>query len=176
MKQALKHVTLLIAIVTVAMAFGCAKKPVSEALPTDTPAATTTSASDSGQDSTFSSQSVSDVDTPRVPTALQRVHFEFDSYVLDGSAKAALEDNATYLKAYADKRVQIEGHCDERGSDEYNLVLGEKRARATKAYLVTLGIDSRRLSVISFGEERPLDPASGEAAWAKNRRAEFVTR
>jgi len=173
MKQTLKQLILLVAILCMAMAFGCAKKPVSD----DGAAGGATATTDgSGQNGSFSSQSVSDATASKVPASLQRIHFDFDSYILTGSAKAALEDNAAYLKAHANERVQIEGHCDERGSDEYNLVLGEKRARATKAFLVTLGVDSRRLSVISYGEERPLDPSSSETAWSKNRRAEFVTR
>jgi peptidoglycan-associated lipoprotein len=71
-------------------------------------------------------------------------------------------------------RVSIEGHCDERGSDEYNLALGEKRAKAAMSYLVTLGVPAARLSIISYGEEKPLDAGHGEDVWAKNRRAEFV--
>jgi len=176
MKQHQKHVILLIAIFCVALAFGCAKKPVTDEEVSSAPPATSASTDSGGQDGTFSSQSVSDTPAASIPASLQRVHFDFDSYVLTGSAKATLEDNAAYLKAHATEQVQIEGHCDERGSDEYNLVLGEKRARATKAFLVSLGVDGRRLSVISYGEERPLDPSSDENAWSKNRRAEFVTR
>ncbi|PLY01474.1 MAG: peptidoglycan-associated lipoprotein [Desulfuromonas sp.] len=173
MQKSFSRMILLIAVLAMVTAIGCAKQPVSDDGSGSTAAGSTSS---SGQDGTFSSQDVSESSDANVPASLQRIHFDFDSYVLTGSAKAALEDNAAHLKANPNKRVQIEGHCDERGSDEYNLVLGEKRARATKAYLVTLGIDSRRLSVISFGEERPLDPSSTERAWAKNRRAEFVTR
>lgn len=173
MKQNLKRIIVLIAILSISLGIGCAKKPVSDDGAAGGAAGTTDG---SGQNGSFSSQSVTDATASNVPSSLQRIHFDFDSYVLTSSSKAALEDNAAYLKAHADAKVQIEGHCDERGSDEYNLVLGEKRARATRAYLVSLGIDSRRLSVISFGEERPLDPSSGESAWSKNRRAEFVTR
>jgi len=173
MKPLYQRLLVLLVLVTVTLAFGCAKKPVSDDGMAGGPAADT---GGTGQDSSFSSQSVSDSAAPQVPASLQRIHFDFDSYVLSPESKATLQDNADYLKAYTGKRVQIEGHCDERGSDEYNLVLGEKRARATKAYLVSLGIDDRRIDVISFGEERPLDPASNENAWAKNRRAEFVGR
>ena len=173
MKKTLQHTLTLLLILAVALVFGCAKKPVA-----DSGAGTGDSGATSsgGQDRSFSSQQVTDSEAARVPSSLLRIHFDFDSYVLTSTAKATLEDNAAYLKANANARVQIEGHCDERGSDEYNLVLGEKRARATRAYLETLGVDGRRLSVISFGEERPLDPSSNENAWSKNRRAEFVTR
>jgi len=104
---------------------------------------------------------------------LQRIHFDFDQYVLTDVAKRKLSKNAKLLKASPGVKVKIEGHCDERGSDEYNLALGEKRALATKSYLVSLGVSASSLSVISYGEEMPLDPSKTEEAWAKNRRAEF---
>ena len=107
---------------------------------------------------------------------LERIHFGFDRFDLSAEAQAILANNATWIKANPAARVQIEGHCDERGSDEYTLALGERRALAAKNYLVSLGVPADRLSVISYGEERPLDPARTEAAYALNRRAEFVTR
>ncbi len=109
-------------------------------------------------------------------SALQRIHFDFDQYVLTDSAKQILAGNAELMKAAPGVAVKIEGHCDERGSDEYNLALGEKRALATKNYLVSLGVPAGDLSVISYGEEMPLDPAKTEEAWAKNRRAEFKVK
>ena len=105
--------------------------------------------------------------------ALQRIFFEFDQYTLSAEARRTLADNAEYLKENPQIKVLIEGHCDERGSDEYNLALGEKRAQAVKNYLVSLGVEPGRLSVISYGEELPLDPGRGEEAWSRNRRAEF---
>ena len=109
-------------------------------------------------------------------SGLVRIHFDFDQYVLTYDAKQILGKNANLLKAAPSVKVQIEGHCDERGSDEYNLALGEKRAIAAKNYLTSLGVAASRLSVISYGEEMPLDPAHTEAAWAKNRRAEFKAK
>ncbi len=106
-------------------------------------------------------------------SGLQRIHFDFDQYVLTDEAKAILVSNAGLLSAAPGVKIQIEGHCDERGSDEYNLALGEKRALATKNYLVSLGIADSRMSVISYGEELPLDPSGTKEAWAQNRRAEF---
>lgn len=106
-------------------------------------------------------------------SGLQRIYFDFDQYVLTPSAKQILADNASLLKAAPAVKILIEGHCDERGSDEYNLALGQKRALATKSYLVSLGIVNYRVSVISYGEEMPLDAARTDDAWAKNRRAEF---
>ncbi len=105
---------------------------------------------------------------------LQRIHFDFDSYVLTKDARDILTKDAELLLKKITAKVTIEGHCDERGSDEYNLALGEKRAKAAMNYLVTLGIPADRLSVISYGKEKPLDPGHDEAAWAKNRRDEFV--
>ena len=107
---------------------------------------------------------------------LQRIHFDFDQYVLTDAAKRKLSQNAKLIKASPGVKVKIEGHCDERGSDEYNLALGEKRALATKSYLVSLGVSASGLSVISYGEEMPLDPSMTEDAWAKNRRAEFKVK
>ncbi|MBE9486523.1 MAG: peptidoglycan-associated lipoprotein Pal [Desulfuromonadales bacterium] len=109
-------------------------------------------------------------------SGLLRIYFDFDQYVLTDAARQQLARNASLLKAAPTINVQIEGHCDERGSDEYNLALGEKRAMATKSHLVSLGVSIGRVSIISYGEEIPLDPAKTEAAWAKNRRAEFNAR
>ena len=104
---------------------------------------------------------------------LKDVNFAFDSYQLDGTAKSLLQANANWLKANSSRRVQIEGHCDERGTNEYNMVLGANRARATMDYERSLGIDASRMSTVSYGEELPLDPRHNEEAWAKNRRAHF---
>lgn len=106
---------------------------------------------------------------------LERVFFDFDSFVLSQTARDILYRNAeVLLKKQASLKVMLEGHCDERGSDEYNLALGEKRAKAARDYLTTLGVQPERLSIISYGKEKPLDPGHGEDAWAKNRRVEFV--
>lgn len=107
-------------------------------------------------------------------TSLERIFFDFDSYVLTQSARDTLSKNAEWLLKNSSAKLQIEGHCDERGSDEYNLALGEKRAKAAEKYLSTLGVPKERLSTISYGKEKPLDPGHGEAAWAKNRRDEFI--
>lgn len=105
---------------------------------------------------------------------LQTIHFEYDSYTLTDSAKSQLQNNAGILKGNGKMNIQIEGHCDERGGIQYNLALGEKRANSVKKYLSDKGIANDRLTTISFGKERPLDPASTEAAWNRNRRANFV--
>lgn len=107
---------------------------------------------------------------------LQDAFFDFDDFSLRSDAKAALDNDAKYMEQNASANVIIEGHCDERGSVEYNLALGEKRARAAKDYLVSYGIPAARITTISYGKERPFDPGHDEAAWAKNRRAHFVTK
>jgi len=104
---------------------------------------------------------------------MERIYFDFDQFTLSSEARQILGANAKYLNTVGDVNVVIEGHCDERGSDEYNLALGESRALAAKSYLVSLGISAKRLSVISYGEEKALVDAANEEAWAKNRRAEF---
>lgn len=111
----------------------------------------------------------------KLESALERIFFDFDSYLLAPAARGKLAKSAEVMKKNGGARIRIEGHCDERGSDEYNLALGEKRARSAMQYLVTLGIAADRLSIISYGEEKSADSGHDEAAWAKNRRDEFVT-
>ena len=174
---------LLLLIATALLAAGCAKKPAA-----DTTAADTTVSEELGQDmmqtegvdemglgeSAIEEGAASEfgVATAAVP-ALQRIHFEFDQYNLSSEAQELLVGNAAYMQANPDQIIRIEGYCDERGSDEYNLALGQRRALAAKNYLVSLGIDPQRLSVISYGEELPLDPSGTDEAFALNRRAEF---
>lgn len=105
---------------------------------------------------------------------LRPVFFTLDSDQLDADGQKALNDDAAVLKKYPTWTVTIEGHCDERGTAEYNLALGERRAVAARAYLVSLGIPAERLRTVSYGKEFPFDPGHDEAAWAKNRRAHFV--
>lgn len=104
---------------------------------------------------------------------LKDVHFAFDSYELDAAAKATIRANADWMNENASARAQVEGHCDERGTNEYNMALGNKRAQAARDYLGSLGVDAGRLSTVSYGEELPVDPRKTEEAWAKNRRAHF---
>jgi peptidoglycan-associated lipoprotein len=106
--------------------------------------------------------------------SLENIYFDFDSYVLTTNSRETLSKNAELLQKNSSVNIQIAGHCDERGSDEYNLALGEKRAKAALNYLTTLGVKGPRLSTISYGKEKPVDPGHDEAAWAKNRRDEFI--
>ena len=105
---------------------------------------------------------------------LKDIHFNFDKYDIRPGDTVILKENAEILKKYLKVKIQIEGHCDERGTNEYNLALGERRANSTKNYLVSLGISPDRISTISYGEEKPLDPGHNEEAWGKNRRAHTV--
>lgn len=100
-----------------------------------------------------------------------KVYFEFDSSALDNADRDTLGRQATWLAKNGTVPVVIEGHCDERGTREYNLALGERRANATKNYLIALGISASRMSIVSYGKERPEAPGSDEASWARNRRA-----
>ncbi|MEE4361591.1 MAG: peptidoglycan-associated lipoprotein Pal [Pseudomonadales bacterium] len=101
-------------------------------------------------------------------------YFEFDRTELTPQARTLLAEHADYLRTHGAVRIVIQGHADERGTREYNLALGERRAAAVSDYLQSLGVSSSQLSLVSYGEERPVDPRSTEAAWAKNRRAELV--
>lgn len=113
-----------------------------------------------------------------IPTAegeglFRDVHFDYDSHAISDLARQDIEFNAQILRSQSSLRIQLEGHCDERGTAEYNLALGNKRAQAVAQVLASLGIGQARVETISYGEEVPLDPGHGEAAWAQNRRVHF---
>lgn len=105
---------------------------------------------------------------------LQSVPFEYDQHLLTATAQDILAANAAILKAQGRLRVTLAGYCDERGADQYNIALGERRAEAVRNYLLSLGISDGRLEAVSYGEEKPVDPGHDESAWVKNRRVEFV--
>ena len=104
---------------------------------------------------------------------LEVVHFDYDSSKLTGNAKEILNNNGQYLKENSNLDIVIEGHCDDRGSTEYNLALGERRANSVRNYLANLGISRNRMRTVSYGEEKPIARGNNEKAWAQNRRAEF---
>ena len=105
---------------------------------------------------------------------LKDIYFDFDKYDIRQGDAEILKGSAALLAKFPNVKIQVEGHCDERGTGEYNLALGERRANSTKNYLVSLGISVNRISIISYGKERPLDPGHNEEAWTKNRRAHTV--
>ncbi len=134
----------------------------------------TSAAADMGQ-----SGSASSLDAWRKGVApnegpLKSIYFDFDRYDLNADARKTLQTNASWLKVHPAARIQIEGHCDERGTSEYNLGLGAKRSQAARDYLVTLGISVERVKTISYGEEIPVCREQAESCWQKNRNARFV--
>ena len=105
---------------------------------------------------------------------IKDIHFDFDKFDIRPGDAEVLKENAALLTKHPTKKIQVEGHCDERGSIEYNLALGERRANSAKKYLISLGMPADRISTISYGKEKPLDSGHNEEAWAKNRRAHTV--
>lgn len=160
---------LLIAAGSVILA-GCASKAPKQ-LPPDPGPATSTSTGDTSGRAIPGSQA----DFVERMMGQDTVYFDTDRYNIDSQDMAALQAQAQWLQQYPAKRATIEGHCDERGTREYNLALGERRANAAKNYLVSLGVDAARVSTVSFGKERPMALGSNEDAWSKNRRAVTVT-
>jgi len=160
---------LLAATAMIAVA-GCAKKPPKELppAPEQAPAAEAPPPAETGPVPGSQAHFLANV-------ASDRVFFDLDQSDIDAEDQATLRSQAAYLKQYPNVRVTIEGHCDERGTREYNLALGERRANAAKNYLASQGIDAGRISTISYGKERPDALGSDEASWAKNRRAVTVT-
>ena len=171
-----RTLVILTALVASGLAVGCARKgreapptpppapPVSTPTPVPTPAPTPTP-----------------VPTPppapgSTPVEFEPAFFDFDSYALRDDARAVLDRDARMLRDHPDVKITIEGHCDERGTVEYNQALGEKRAQAARDYLVAAGSDGNRIQTISYGKERPFSPGHDEGAWAQNRRAHFVVR
>ena len=124
------------------------------------------------EEAVMETEPVDDLDM-KIPV-LGDVFFAYDSAKLTSEAERALQKNAIQLKDASEADVTIEGHCDERGTIAYNLALGERRAKAAKDYIVSLGVPATRVKVLSYGKERPFDPGHNEAAWSKNRRAHFV--
>ncbi|HSL91669.1 MAG TPA: peptidoglycan-associated lipoprotein Pal [Candidatus Limnocylindrales bacterium] len=114
--------------------------------------------------------------TQEKPSPFQDIRFDFDRSAVREDAKPILAAVADYMKKNRGAKLVIEGHCDERGTSEYNMALGDRRAESTRAYLASLGVPASALSTVSFGKEKPLDPGHNEGAWAKNRRAHFVLR
>ena len=188
MKQ--RMIALLAALsMTALVAGGCASKDV---VKTEEPAAATVKAEtapvpqppvkteEPARQATEAPVAITPADSQPVKaeteaSAFETVYFDFDKSDLRQDARNTLTKNAEImLKSKQSAKIKIEGHCDERGSAEYNIALGERRATSAMQYLITLGVQSDRLSIISYGKEKPAVQGSGEEAWAKNRRAEFV--
>ena len=110
----------------------------------------------------------------RTEHALEDIYFDFDKYDIRAKGREILQQNAEWLQKNPGAKIKIEGHCDERGTTEYNLALGERRAMSIKKYLISLGISTERLYTISYGEEHPIDTGHNQEAWAKNRRGHLI--
>ncbi len=117
---------------------------------------------------------VGTVENSRTSVGFLPVYFDFDKSLVRPDQVQRMEANAAYLKSNPNVKIQIQGNCDERGTNEYNMALGERPAMSAKKYLVNLGIEANRLNTISFGEERPINPGHNEAAWSENRRDDFA--
>ncbi len=174
--------TLYPALVTLGLTLmGCHK----QAAPVTTPS-TSPGNSGTGTTPTTATSGAGNRTTPNDPSAAaeaerkmalatmgETIHFEYNRFDIRPSDQVILDAKAGLLTKYPSLRIRVSGHADERGSDEYNLVLGNQRALAAKEYLQRKGIDASRIDIVSYGEEHPADPASTEEAWAKNRRDEF---
>ncbi len=170
MKRSQIPLIFLLALLLMTINLGCGGGPK----PTDeevSPVDTTTTVSEEPVDE----ETVTEELPPEIikESQFETVYFDFDKFNLRSDAKSGLDGNYDLLTQFPDVMVKIEGHCDERGTVEYNLSLGEKRATSCKDYLVGLGIDAGRISTISYGKERPVDAGHSETAWGKNRRCEF---
>jgi peptidoglycan-associated lipoprotein len=173
----------LVLSVAALVATGCAKKQTvkSEGTRGDTGAASAPSVGEAPvkeapppSDQLASAAQAGVAVTEEKPSQFDDVRFDFDKSELTEDGRRTSQAVADYMKKHPKAMLQIEGHCDERGTAEYNMALGERRATAVMTYLVSLGVPKAALSTVSFGKEKPLDPGHNEEAWAKNRRAHFV--
>ena len=163
--------TAALILMTSAALAACTKKPPKDLPPEPGPAVST----DAGNANAGAPIPGSQADFVAQMMGADTIYFDTDRYNIDSQDAAALAQQAQWLSRYPNKRATIEGHCDERGTRDYNLALGERRANAAKNYLVSQGIDASRVTTVSYGKERPLALGSTEEAWAKNRRAVTVT-
>lgn len=184
------QVTLMSLLLAGLMITGCAKRPATTAATAAAPAPASSAATPAPTRSAPSpvpaapaASAAAAAPAPRpepkefmAVAALREVHFDFDKYEIRPDDAKTLDANAAWLKSNGGNLVLIEGHCDERGTNEYNLALGERRAKATMNYLVSQGIQANRITIISYGEERPACTEKTEACWAKNRRANFLVK
>jgi len=169
-----KYILILFSLFMLAYLIGCGKKPALKPAvePPKTEAETKTG--ETTPEPVNDEPVMSESGDLSEQVDLKRIHFEFDKYRLTDEAKEILAENARVLKNNSKVRITIEGHCDERGTVEYNLALGERRAQAASNYLMELGVPENRISIISYGKERPMEYGQNESAWSKNRRDEFV--
>ena len=174
------------AVVVVLLAVGCARRPATIQASAPAPSGTVTNPRPAADVTPrrAAAPSGEPVATPVRPAPrefvaipeLRDIHFDFDKYDIRPGDARTLDANAAWLKASASQLLLVEGHCDERGTNEYNVALGDRRAKAAMNYLVAQGVRANRITVISYGEERPLCTEHNEACWSQNRRAHFLVR
>ena len=174
MKPSSRILALALTVVLASALVGCAKKPA--ATTPVPPAPTPTETAPTPTPTTPAPAEPAPTTPSATARDLQVVYFAYDSFTLDDGARAALDANAKLLRDNASLSVSVDGHCDERGTVEYNQALGQKRAEAVQQYLSDQGIPSTRFRVISYGKERPADEGHDEGAWSRNRRVEFTPR
>jgi peptidoglycan-associated lipoprotein len=170
----MKIIVIAFAIVSLIAIVGCSKKVTKTAPATQETKPVTTPTVESKPKVETIDLEPKEKSIPKVDLSFRNINFDYDKYDLTLEAREILANHARLLKENPEIKIKIEGHCDERGTIEYNLALGENRAYAVKNYLVNYGIDAYRLSTISYGKERPLDTRATPEALAKNRRAAFV--
>ncbi len=158
MSAIIRRLALVLAVAAMVSAVGCAKKAKDDegAIP------------GAGDEN-----ALGDSDSGKA-MGMKSIHFGYDAYSLDSEAKSVLKANAEILKSKSGVKIQVEGHCDARGGIQYNIALGDKRANSTKKFLQDLGVSADRITTISYGKERPIDPGTSEEAYGKNRRANFA--
>lgn len=169
MKKTIRSLVYSLAVVGLVFAVGCSSKKKAE----DSAAGGEMGDSAPGIESSAMSFDASGSDSGQI-AGLVTVNFEYDRATLSAQSRAQIQTNVEWMKANPNMKIQVEGHCDSRGSIEYNLSLGERRAQAVKSYMTSLGIPSSRVSIISYGKEKPLSMGDSEADHARNRRANFV--
>ena len=152
----------------------CAKNPSPSHFGSDSDLDHSAAASKDDEASSAGANAISERVVQQLIANFQRVHFDTDSSSISQAGRAALDENAAILQSYTTIRIEVQGHADERGTIDYNIALGQRRAEAVTHYLSRLGVAPSRLHATSFGEERPLQSGHGEATWSTNRRAEFL--
>ncbi|NTV66635.1 MAG: peptidoglycan-associated lipoprotein Pal [Chlorobaculum sp.] len=152
----------------------CASKPVSKVSPAS--ANQSSQAASAAASASASAASAAAASAAMNAVSLGDIYFDFDRANITPESEAQLKQNADWMAVNKTKSVIIEGHCDERGTAEYNMALGERRAESAKSGMKSLGVDPARVSTVSFGEEKPFDPGHNEEAWAKNRRDHFIAK
>lgn len=169
-----RHASVVVGFVLVLFGVGCARQPEMASPSMGVGGVGAPYAQEQAAAALPSSVARPDVSQYVATANLPDIHFDFDKYEIRPEAAKTLDASATWLKGNAKALVLIEGHCDERGTSEYNVVLGERRAKATMNYLMSRGVDARRIAVVSYGEDKPQCHQHNTACWAKNRRAHFL--